>query len=417
MDKIVCSLEDWDSVINYHRPNGASKSWYLKELGELKIPLMWGNWDIFDEHGQFFSPDFFKGKIAPNIYNKKIEYLTVDEIGDNKHLYIINIYNVSFFYENLEIGFNCISEKYLNDVRCGKSKIVLVLLYEGTSGCKDNYDLEIINKWRKDSNLPTNSIYFCCGNLLCNQITIEKGLGITSIPILDFETWNTYEGHIVDFMPKDMKNLFLNYNRNPRPHRIEFLNKVLKSNIFNRGLISLGKVNHEQGYNEFLVKNSPIIIDESYDLKFNMACSITKSDYEKTFISVVSETLVDEGTLFITEKTWKPIMVGHPFIILGNQGTIKYLKSIGYKTFSPWINEEYDDILDSEIRLIKIVNELEKLSKKSIEELLEMRKEMRDICKHNQENFKNRFKIKYGDNNINGDISNMFDVIWNQINY
>jgi hypothetical protein len=146
-----------------------------------------------------------------------------------------------------------------------------------------------------------------------------------------------------------------------------------------------------------------------------MACSITKSDYEKTFISVVSETLVDEGTLFITEKTWKPIMVGHPFMILGNQGTLKYLKSIGYKTFSPWINEEYDDISDSATRLIKIVEELEKLSKKSVEELLEIRKEMGDICKHNQENFNNRFKMKYGENNINGDISNMFDIIWNEI--
>jgi len=413
MDKIICSLEEWDSVINYHRPNGASKSWYLKELGKLNRPLMWGNWDLFNENGEFFSSDFFKGKIASNIYNTKIEYQTIDKIQESNHLYIINIYNVSFFYENLDIGFSCISEKYLNDVRNGKSKIVLMLLYEGTSGAKDNYDLEIINKWRRDSNLPTNSIYFCCGNLLCNQITIEKGLGITSIPMLDFETWNTYQGDIVDYTPVNQKNLFLNYNRNPRPHRVEFLSNLLNVDIFNRGLISIGKV--IDGDNEFLINNTPITIDDTYDLKFNMACSITKSDYEKTFISVVSETLVDEGTLFITEKTWKPIMVGHPFMILGNQGTLKYLKSIGYKTFSRWINEEYDDISDSPTRSIKIVEELEKLSKKSVEELVEIRKEMMEICKHNYENFNVRFKMKYGENNINGDISNMFDIIWNEI--
>ena len=414
MNKIICSLEEWDSVIDYHRPNGASKSWYLKELGELTRPLMWGNWDLFNENGDFFTPDFFKGKIAPNIYNKKIEYQTIDNIVNDKHIYVINIYNVSFFYENLDIGFSCISEKYLGDVRNGKSKIVLMLLYEGTSGSKDNYDLEIINKWRKDSNLPTNSIYFCCGNLLCNEITIQKGLGITSIPILDFETWNTYQDDIVEYTPVNEKNLFLNYNRNPRPHRVEFLSNLLNADIFNRGLISIGKV--IDGDNEFLINNTPITIDDTYDLKFNMACSITKSDYEKTFISVISETLVDEDTLFITEKTWKPIMVGHPFIIFGNQGTLKYLKSIGYKTFSPWINEEYDDISNSTIRLNKIVNELDKLSKKSVEELLNIRKEMKDVCKHNHENFNNSYKMKYGDNNINGDISNMFDIIWNEIN-
>lgn len=414
MDKIICSLEEWDSVIDYHRPNGASKSWYLKELGELTRPLMWGNWDLFNENGEFFTPDFFKGKIAPNIYNKKIEYQTIDNIVNDKHIYVINIYNVSFFYENLDIGFSCISEKYLDDVRNGKSKIVLMLLYEGMSGSKDNYDLEIINKWRKDSNLPTNAIYFCCGNLLCNEITKEKGLGITSIPMLDFETWNTYQGDIVGYTPVNEKNLFLNYNRNPRPHRVEFLSNLLNADIFNRGLISIGKV--IDGDNEFLINNTPITIDDTYDLKFNMACSITKSDYEKTFISVISETLVDEGTLFITEKTWKPIMVGHPFMVLGNRGTLKYLKSIGYKTFSPWINEEYDDISDSSIRLNKIVNELDKLSKKSVEELQDIRKEMKDVCKHNHENFNNRYKMKYGDNNINGDISNMFDIIWNEIN-
>jgi hypothetical protein len=416
MDKIVCSLEEWDSVIDYHRPNGASKSWYLKELGELKRPLMWGNWDLFDEKGEFFTSDVFKGKIASNIYNEKIEYQSIDNIQNDKHIYIINIFNVTFFYENLDIGFSCISEKYLNDVRNGKSKIVLMLLYEGTSGSKDNYDLEIINKWRKDSDLPTNSIYFCCGNLLCNQITIEKGLGITSIPILDFEAWNKYQGDVVEYYPINDRNLFLNYNRNCRLHRIEFLNNILNADIFDRGLISLGKVDDGHGHNKFLVENSPITIDESYDLKFNMACNITKGDYEKTFLSVVSETLVDEDTLFITEKTWKPIMVGHPFMILGNQGTLKYLKSIGYKTFSSWINEEYDDISDSAIRSVKIVEELEKLSKKSVEELVEIRKEMMEICKHNHENFNVRFKMKYGENNINGDISNMFDVIWNEIN-
>ena len=362
----------------------------------------------------FFSSDFFKGKISPNIYSTKIEYQTIDKIQNNKHIYIINIYNVSFFYENLDIGFSCISEKYLNDVRNGKSKIVLMLLYEGTSGSKDNYDLEIVNKWRKDSNLPTNSIYFCCGNLLCNQITIKKGLGITSIPMLDFETWNTYQDDIVEYTPIDNKNLFLNYNRNPRAHRIEFLSNVLNSNIFERGLISLGKV--LDGDNQFLINNSPITIDETCDLKFNKACNITKGDYEKTFLSVVSETLVDEDTLFITEKTWKPIMVGHPFMILGNQGTLKYLKSIGYKTFGAWINEEYDDISDSSERSIKIVNELEKLSKKNVEELVEIRKEMMEVCKHNYENFNSRLKMKYGENNINGDISNMFDIIWNEIN-
>ena len=42
--------------------------------------------------------DFFKGKIAPNIYHKRIEYQTVDKIQNDKHIYIINIF---FAYPNI----------------------------------------------------------------------------------------------------------------------------------------------------------------------------------------------------------------------------------------------------------------------------------------------------------------------------
>ena len=54
MSKIICSLEEWDSIINYYRPNGSSKTWYLNELKELHRPLMWGMWNIFSEDGDLF---------------------------------------------------------------------------------------------------------------------------------------------------------------------------------------------------------------------------------------------------------------------------------------------------------------------------------------------------------------------------
>ena len=96
MSKIICSLEEWDSILDFYGPNGSSKSWYIKELKRISRPLMWGDWDIFSENGEMFSSDFFKGKVCPSIYNHNITYLTIDKIGNNKHIYIINIYNMSF---------------------------------------------------------------------------------------------------------------------------------------------------------------------------------------------------------------------------------------------------------------------------------------------------------------------------------
>jgi hypothetical protein len=375
-----------------------------------------------------FSSNFFEGKVCPPIYNENIVYLTMDKIGDDKHIYIINIYNMSFFRDNYDIGFKCVSEKYLEDVRNGKCKILLFLTYEGYSGSKGNDDFEIIEKWRKESNLPPFSVYYACGNLLCKEIVRNKELFINVEPILDFEAWNRFSyDKIVEYDPIDNRNLFLMYNRNPRPHRVRFLIELLKNNIFNRGFVSLGDVNmynpeiylipkEDKNHFNFLKDNSPIHIESAPNLHYNLACNITTEDYDKTFISIISETLTYEDTLFISEKTWKPIMVGHPFIILGNKGTLKFLKSIGYRTFDKWFNEDYDDDDDETIRINKIVKILTDYCQKTKEELLSIREEMKEVCKRNQQNFIRLYGLKYGSNNINKEITNLINNVWKDLN-
>ena len=37
MEKIICSLEEWDSIFDYYRPNGSSKTCYIKEYKKLNI--------------------------------------------------------------------------------------------------------------------------------------------------------------------------------------------------------------------------------------------------------------------------------------------------------------------------------------------------------------------------------------------
>ena len=421
MDKIICSLEEWDTIFDYYRPNGSSKTWYIKELKRLSRPLMWGEWNLFTESGEMFDKGMMMGQITPK-HSDKIEYVPYNEIFGRNHLYIINVYSYSFFSDNFDIGFSCVSEKYLEDIRQGKSKIVMLFLYEGYSGSKGNYDLEVIEKWRVDANLPINSIYYVSGNLLCKQIVEEKNLGYQGRPIQYFEPWNKYNDNtIIEYKPINEKNLYLTYNRNPRQHRIQLILNLLKHDIFDRGLISLSQLVYDtpedanQEHVEFLKNNTPFVISEGCDLFFNMCCNITKEDYEKTFISMVTETLVDEGTLFISEKIWKPIMVGHPFIVFGNLGTLKFLKSMGYKTFDKWINEEYDNEPDSGKRCNMITDELVKLSIKTEEELKLTRDEMNEVCDYNQKWYKKLYDEKYGGVDINGDLTKIFEEVWDEL--
>lgn len=67
--------------------------------------------------------------------------------------------------------------------------------------------------------------------------------------------------------------------------------------------------------------------------------------YDDTCLSVVIETSVaDIDKPFLTEKTYKPIAYKHPFMILGNQGTLAHLKSLGFMTFDHLWDENYDQV-------------------------------------------------------------------------
>ena len=419
MEKIICSLEDWDSILDYYRPNGSSKTWYIKESKTISIPHTMGLWNIFTEDGEMFEINQLKPPITPK-FNNFIEYTPKEKIQSRPHIYIINIYTNTFFKNNLDIGFQCISEQYLEDIKNGKSKILMFFMYEGYSGMGDNKDFEVIEEWRLKSNLPRNSIYYVCGNLLSENIVRERGLGFRAKGISYFEPWNKYNGDIVEFKPTNEKYLFLSYNRQYREQRIRFIIDLLEKNLIHKGLISINKITNipyevTDTVKMFFHYETPMVIDTMPDLKYNLAINITKEDYERTFISVVTETLVDEGTLFFSEKIWKPIMVGHPFMVYGNQYSLKYLKSIGFKTFDKWIDESYDNEPNRDIRSKLIVNELVKLNNKTIEDLTRMREEMLEICAHNFNYFKNYYKEKYGDNDESITINDTILEIWSEV--
>jgi len=125
--------------------------------------------------------------------------------------------------------------------------------------------------------------------------------------------------------------------------------------------------------------------------------------YEQSLISVVTETnfytnfynkIVHEGTRFFSEKTFKPIAHKHPFILVSVPNCLNILKQIGYQTFHPFIDESYDNEHDDSIRLLKIVNEIERISKFTKEEVKEFVKQTMPICEYNYKLLLTKSQIK-----------------------
>jgi hypothetical protein len=124
----------------------------------------------------------------------------------------------------------------------------------------------------------------------------------------------------------------------------------------------------------------------------NPAWNIVEDHYSRTFLSVVPETLYDNNVMFFSEKTWKTIAVGHPFMLVSSPGMLKELRNQGFYTFGAWWDEGYDGIKSLHDRIRHIVLELKRLSAFSREELTNMRATMQPVIEHNQRLFNTKWQ-------------------------
>ena len=405
-EKLLFSTEEYDSIYQGPRPNGSCAQWMIQEYGKPTLPHSLQEHCLFYEDGRMFEPDrMFSNAFPTNFKYGNYEYKYYYELQGQEHIYFIKVGNVNYFKQNRHIGFRFISNQVIQDVKEGRCFIVIMQDSEGTSGTEHYPDFEIIELWRKKANLPPYSVVYITGNYLGNSICKEKDLKIKVIPSSDFEAWNIQhtQDTIIPFEPIDDKFLYLSYNRVFRISRAQLVGKYIEYNLLERGKVSKGDdFNWAPGDKMWGLKEETLTqltqmgqLKINDDVNFNLASSINIGDHKQTFVSIVSETITDPGTLFLSEKTWKPIQLGHPFMILGSVGTLELLRQRGYKTFSKYWDESYDLMPATEDRIEVIVKNLEKLSKLSLEELIELRKEIEPILTHNLENFKKELKANF----------------------
>ena len=104
----------------------------------------------------------------------------------------------------------------------------------------------------------------------------------------------------------------------------------------------------------------------------------------ESLLYLVTETVATGRRHHLTEKTFKPIALGMPFIIVGTQGSLKYLRSYGFKTFGHLWDESYDDEPDDSKRIEKIAQVLQHLEKSDRQYIFESAWE---IIQHNWNHF------------------------------
>ena len=192
----------------------------------------------------------------------------------------------------------------------------------------------------------------------------------------------------------------------PRVYRPLFVAKLYQQGLLGDGIVS---------YNAGDFSNNTFLSDKDRELlsKFSGYYRLQTSSYIKdnasaemehnlwtsAFWHIVSETCYYEKTNHLTEKTFKPIASRQPFIILGTPGSLKYLKSYGFESFSTVIDESYDSITDPVERMDAVVTEVKKLSSLNQTDKKDMYNEILPIIQHNYEHFYN----------------GLFDLCWEEL--
>jgi hypothetical protein len=109
--------------------------------------------------------------------------------------------------------------------------------------------------------------------------------------------------------------------------------------------------------------------------------------YTQSYCHIVVETHFDadqSGGAFLTEKTFKPIKHGQPFVIVGAPGTLATLRKMGYRTFDHAIDNSYDLETDNTQRWQKLLAAIKQIQQQDSDKWFAQC--LDDLC-HNQNLF------------------------------
>lgn len=363
------------------------------------------------------------------VKNKAIWELTKDEVFNDFNIFVIDsMHNEPIVNYVREVNFkNIFTEKSLELIRNHRNfKILIIDNKEGAyphgkdffQSLKDFYDFLEINNDEQLFYITNSSDVRQKYSTFLFHTKSESFMKVKNIEFLIYDAGEpidsyfqmtngksldvVYEQNVDYSLPIESelghkrKKYFLSLNRNSgRLHRPRMVLELIKRNLFEKGLVSLLQTKEfdewaeREGNEEYktLIKDKyPFVVDyEDERFVSGMHNFFTKKDmWQETYFSLVSETSSSDDWIFITEKIIRPIIYFHPFILWGNPGTLEVLRSYGFETFPEFFDEDYDNIYNEDKRLKAVIDNVNRLCDKSLDEIHLMYMSVLDKLIHNR---------------------------------
>jgi len=255
-----------------------------------------------------------------------------------------------------------------------KLRIIIAADKEGGSMCHDNKDcFSATHDAMLRQQLPSNSVLIIQGNKNIEKQYASWLISNKKEKLFDVQ----YSCHFdkiffnsdIPITPIISKTLslakydFNSLNRVYRSHRGAHCYYLAKNNLIDNGIVSCNEITEhdhiaaewnnvsEEEYIELMKLKFPKFVDGDWK-NINAANQYNLEIYTDSFLSFVTETKFNEDVVFLTEKIFKPLALGHPIILLASAGTLKGLADLGFKTEWCGIDPSYNDIEDHKERFI-----------------------------------------------------------------
>lgn len=220
----------------------------------------------------------------------------------------------------------------------------------------------------------------------------------------------------------DKKRDYLNtfYNRRIRDHRINIMSIMNKEKLLDKMIWSWGGL--VDNNKDMEVFSNPLYVEHCFvrltgdeyretiyevlkwgnlqngkpsveDLQVNLVNTLNEEHLFNTYYQLICETWATNKSTFLSEKSFKPFVLGQPFLSWSDCGTVRALKELGYDVFDDVFVHLYDSIQDDKSRLMMLRDEVKRIDKNGFDMFAELVKNNSylDRLRNNNDNLRKSY--------------------------
>jgi hypothetical protein len=315
-------------------------------------------------------------------------------------------YYLVFFRNDYELAtlcnFSSVDDQVINAVSRGDVDFLLIMPFEYFNS-------------RVDADRTIDLLGFVLSRMQINRdnaavlVTSSKMYSRETRPSIDliqidFFEWMTSRNVEMKSGPNLEKRHYLCLNRYPRTHRYILLGMLWRRDLLQFGHVSCvtpapldmqgrDPVDPIYAYLQDATNLPYLRLEGEQDLDIDQK-AIFPAHVENSLMHVVTETVFFEDEIFLTEKTFKSLKSGKPFIMVGPSGALAHLHEQGYRTFPEIFDERYDEMPASIEKLKTIVDQIELFTSLPIEEAERRITTIHETLDHNARHFANRNAVE-----------------------